>query len=216
MPPPTCLRSFAQLSRDKAVHASLSSQTACFSTSAARFAQSKPRVVAPPRRGEKTLNVKKGHKGHTQDTGKRPAIGERREQRRRIVLTNDNALEVASLRDLHKGNTLSEGNKSKMMAFPPEVVDALRAVEAFKPSQGWGLFRRPASLMRKETMQLASLIKEVEDAKDDEQGKTIRRVLSGKRMSGKSTLVLQGLAMAHLREWVIINLPDGRHHSSPT
>ncbi|KAF1953905.1 hypothetical protein CC80DRAFT_476784 [Byssothecium circinans] len=219
MPSSACLRSFSQLSLDKSVHTSLTSrslltpQIACFSTSAGRFAPPPPKkkgMVAPPKRGTRTLNVKKGRNGPGQDSGKRPAQGERKAQRKRIVLTNDNALEVASLRNLNKANALSETNEGKVMGFPEEVVDALRAVEAFKPTQGWSLFRRPAALMRKETIQLARLMNEVEDAKDGKQGKTTRRVLSGDKMSGKSTLLLQGLAMANLREWVVINLPDAQ------
>lgn len=129
--------------------------------------------------------------------------------RKRIVLTNDNALEVSSLKDLDKATALSEKNEGQVRGLPEQVVDALRAVEAFKTTQGWSLFRRPATLMRKETIQLAKLLKEVEDPVDGQQKKTLRRVLSGDRMSGKSTLLLQGLAMAFLRDWVVINLPEG-------
>ncbi|KAF2645646.1 hypothetical protein P280DRAFT_442361 [Massarina eburnea CBS 473.64] len=205
VPPPLCL---------KGVRTRLAVPTACFSTSAARFANPPPKrkgTVAPPKRGTRTLNVKKGKSGFTQDTGKRPVQGERRAQRKRIVLTNDNALEVPSLKDLSRSNALDAANEGRVMGFPADVVDALRAVDAFKPTQGWSLFRRPAALMRKETMQLVGLMKEVEGAaKDGQQRKTIRRVLSGDRMSGKSTLLLQGLAVATLRGWVVVNLPDAQ------
>jgi small subunit ribosomal protein S29 len=157
-----------------------------------------------PKRGTKTLNVKKGRKAAGGDTGKPPAVGERKALRKRIVLSNNNALEVSTLQDLDKNNALSAENEGGVRGIPEEAVDALRAVEAFKRSQGWSLFRRPAVLMRKETVQLAKLMKEVESDK-----KTLRRIVHGNRMSGKSTLLLQGLLMAHLRDWVIINLPDG-------
>ena len=64
-------------------------------------------------------------------------------------------------------------------------------------------------LMRKETIQLAELIREVEQAATQKSSKTIRNILVGERMNGKSTLVLQGLTMAFLRKWTIVNLPDG-------
>lgn len=219
MPSPTCLRAFSQLSLDRTALTSLTSRTllaphtAYFSTSASRHANPSPKkkgLVAPPKRGTRTLNVKKGRKGHTQDTGKRPAPGARKAFRKNIVLTNDNALEVSSLKDLNKDNALSAQNEGKVMGLPDRAVDALRAVDAFKPSQGWRLFRRPAVLMRKEAIELAQLLSEVEGAKAGKKPKTIRRVLSGERMSGKSTLLLQGLAMASLRGWVIINLPEGQ------
>jgi small subunit ribosomal protein S29 len=126
--------------------------------------------------------------------------------RKRIILSNDNALEVSSLKDLSKANALEETNEGLVMGLPVDTVDALRAMEAFKTSQGWSLFRRPAVLMRKEAIQLAKLFKEAESSK-----KTLRRILSGERMSGKSTLLLQGLAMGHLREWFVINLPEGKN-----
>lgn len=166
-------------------------------------------MVAAPKRGVKSLNVKKGRKGVQPDTGKRPAPGERKAMRKRIVLSNNNALEVSSLTDLDKPSVLSKKNEGQVKGLPEEVVDALRAVEAFKPTQGWSLFRRPATLIRKETTQLAELLKEAEGEGEGETAKTIRRVVVGERMSGKSSLLLQGLAMAFVRDWVVVNLPDG-------
>jgi small subunit ribosomal protein S29 len=65
--------------------------------------------------------------------------------------------------------------------------------------------------MRKEAMQLAALLTEVEAAQGGPQQRSLRRILSGERMSGKSTLLLQGLTMAFLRGWFVINLPEGKH-----
>lgn len=212
MPPSICLRSFSHLSLDATARGSLASRTlvhpqvAYFSTSAARYANPSPKkkgLAAPAKKGTKTLNVKKG-KSSAQDTGKRPAVGERRAARKRIILTNDNALEVASLKDMNKADVLSEANQGRVLGIPEPTVDALRAVEAFKTTQGWSLFRRPATLMRKETIELAKVMQVAEGQK-----KTMRRILSGERLSGKSTLLLQGLSMAFLRNWVVINLPEG-------
>jgi small subunit ribosomal protein S29 len=213
MPPSICLRSLAQLSRDGAAHTSIAPrsllvapQTSSFSTSTARFALApakKKGVIAAPKKGLKSLNIKRSKKAGA-DMGKRPAPGERKALRKRIVLSNNNALEVASLKDLDKASALSEANEGKMKGIPEDAVDVLRAVEAFKPNQGWSLFRRPAVLMRKETIQLAQLMQEAEGKK------TIRRIVAGERMAGKTTMVLQGLLMAYLRGWTVINLPDGR------
>ncbi|KAH7072945.1 mitochondrial ribosomal death-associated protein 3-domain-containing protein [Paraphoma chrysanthemicola] len=212
MPPSTCLRSFSRLSIDASAPR-LRPQVAFFTTSAARNATAPKRkgMTAAPKKGVKSLNTKKGKKAAAADTGKRPAQGERKALRKRIVLSNNNALEVSSLKNLSKENVLSEQNEGKVMGLPEEeVVDALRAVDAFKPTQGWGLFRRPAVLMRKEAIQVAKLLKEVEDSRAGQHKKTIRRILSGERMSGKSTLLLQGLSMGFLREWFVINLPEAQ------
>lgn len=166
-----------------------------------------------PKKGVKNLNVKKGKKAPTGDTGKRPAPGERKAMRKRIVLTNDNALEVSSLKDLNKTTILSEKIEGQVRGLHESTVDALRAVEAFKPTQGWSLFRRPATLMRKETIQIAQLLKQVEDEANGKQKQTIRRIITGDRLSGKSTLLLQGLAMAFVRDWFLINLPEGMYSS---
>lgn len=123
------------------------------------------------------------------------------------MLSNTNAFEVQGLKDLHATNMHTNSVKGHVMGLPGIVVDSLRAVEAFKTTQGWNLFRRPAILMRKESTQIAEFIQEVEAA---EGKKTIRRIFIGDRASGKSTLILQALAMAFLKDWVVINLPDAK------
>lgn len=218
MNPSTCLRSFSRLALDKTAQPAIAArsllsapQASCFSTSSARYAnpqQKKKGVVAAPKKGTKTLNVKRGKSDSGRDMSKRPGEGERKAARKRIVLSNNNALEVRSLKDLNKENVLGKDISGKVMGLPEDVVDQLRIVEAFKPTQGWSMFRRPAVLMRKEAMQLAELLKQVEDAEKG-QKPTISRVLTGDRLSGKSTLLLQGLSMAFLRNWVVINLPEG-------
>ena len=207
MPPAICLRSLSQRSIDATAHP----RAALFSTSAARHATAPTRkgMVAAPKKGVKSLNTKKSKKT-VADTAKRPAIGERKALRKRIVLSNNNALEVSSLKDLSKENVFSAQNEGHVMGLPDATVDALRDVGAFKATQGWSLFRRPAVLMRKEAVQLAQLYREVEESAAGPQKKTIRRILSGDRMGGKSTLLLQGLAMAFLREWFVISLPEAQ------
>jgi small subunit ribosomal protein S29 len=238
MAPTVCLRGFSQLTLDRTASTSIASR--CLVAAPRTFSTSSPLLknpnqkkgngmVAAPKRGVKSLNVKKGRKGVQADTGKRPNPGERKALRKRIVLSNNNALEVSSLVDLERQSVLSKKNQGQVKGLPEEVVDSLRAVDAFKPTQGWSLFRRPATLIRKETVELAALIQEaeggpkktekVEEADGGAEGtavkaaevakKTIRRVIVGEKMSGKSSLLLQGLAMAFVRKWVVVNLPDG-------
>lgn len=218
MPPSTCLRtivhqSFEGAFRPRVARSLLASQTSCFSTSPALYANPSPKkktTSAAPKRGTKTLNVKRGRTQPGGDTGKRPAPGERKAYRKRIVLSNDNALEVSSLEDLDQATVLDRSNQGEMRGLPDPVIDALRAIEAFKPTQGWRFFRRPATLMRSETIKLADLMKDAENGTAG-QKKTVRRVVSGDRLSGKSALLLQGLAMASMKEWVIINIPEGMY-----
>jgi small subunit ribosomal protein S29 len=117
-------------------------------------------------------------------------------------------LEVSSLKDLSKANVLSEANEGLVMGLPEPVVDALRNVDAFKTTQGWSFFRRPAVLMRREAIQLAQLFKKAEEAATGGDKKTIRRIITGERMAGKTTLLLQGLSTAFLRQWFVINIPE--------
>ncbi|KAF2266402.1 hypothetical protein CC78DRAFT_567026 [Lojkania enalia] len=206
----TCLRRFAKSSLERAVQPSIASrslispQASCFSTSAPRHALptlAKASKGPPPKKGS-TLILKK-KKAPAKAAGRPPAPGDRKAMRKRIVLSNNNALEVAGLQDLKETDALSGISEGQVKGLPEDVVDALRAMEAFKTNQGWKLFRRPATLIRKETTELAGLLKQAEEEK-----KTVRRVFIGDRMSGKSTLLLQSLSMGFLRNWVVINLPE--------
>lgn len=99
-----------------------------------------------------------------------------------------------------------ESLRGQVLGIPGPVVDQLRAVEAFKVAQGWPLFRRPAMLMRKDTLDLA---KEIDDISANTQDKTIQRVFVGERGSGKTVMLLQAMTMAFLKGWVVINIPEG-------
>lgn len=101
---------------------------------------------------------------------------------------------------------IDESLRGQVLGIPGLVVDQLRVVEAFKVSQGWPLFRRPAMLMRKGTLEMA---KEIEDISLGRQSKAIRRVFVGERGSGKTVMLLQAMTMAFLKGWVVINIPQG-------
>ena len=96
--------------------------------------------------------------------------------------------------------------RGQVLGVPEPVVDQLRAVEAFKVAQAWPLFRRPAMLMRKDTLDMAM---EIDDVSSRARGKTIRRVFVGERGSGKTVMLLQAMTMAFLKDWVVINIPEG-------
>lgn len=128
------------------------------------------------------------------------------------MLSNGNALAVPGLRDLEKGTLAGGGNGEDgevvvgtVRGLSSDVVDKLRAVEAFKSSQSWGLFRRPAVLVRKETVQLVSEMDKVVREKG-----VYRVVIDGERISGKSTLLLQAMAHGFLNGWTVVHIPEGK------
>lgn len=138
---------------------------------------------------------------------KKPEVGERKALRKRIVLSNTNALEVQGIQNITQESIGNEDFQGQIVGLPGPIVDRLRAVEAFKVGQGWSLFRRPCMLIRPETIEYGKLIEQMNEK--DGTRKTIRRVLVGERGNGKSVMLLQTMAMAFLKDWIVINLPDG-------
>ncbi len=161
------------------------------------------------KKGNKTLKIKKKN---IVKSGRPPAPGERKALRKRIVLSNPNALEIPGLEVLTKELTADEKVEGKVVALPVPVVDQLRAAGAFKPTQGWSAFRRPTVLFTGATMQLG---KELEAVEDQENRRTVRRIISGERGAGKSSMLLQAMAIAFLREWVVISIPECKSPSLP-
>lgn len=179
-------------------------QLSAFSTSA--FLQKNPHspaarkgVQVKPSRGGRTLRLSKNKRAKT---ARPPATGERKAIRKRIVLSNTNAFEVSGLQDWSADNIASDALLGRMVGLPGSAVDGLRAAESFKSSQGWGFFRRPASLVRKETLELARHI-------ENHGGQSLRRLVIGEKGVGKSALVLQAHAMAFLKGWVVVHIPEG-------
>ncbi|CZT18162.1 related to ribosomal protein [Ramularia collo-cygni] len=209
-----CLRrSLGQIESSQPANATAVSRAA-FSTSSSLSAQPvKKKAVAgrPAASAGKTLRLTKNKRAATT---RPPAIGERRELRKRVVLSNTNALEV-KLQDLKTATTRSSQLhelQGKVLGVGKETVDALSALEVFKPTQGWSLFHRPATLVRKETVEISGDIEWIAEAlsKPDIPSRTVRKVLFGERGSGKSVLQLQALAMASLRKWVVVHIPEAK------
>ncbi|KAI9877026.1 MAG: 37S ribosomal protein S23 mitochondrial [Pleopsidium flavum] len=185
------------------------SSTASFSTRAALNAspprKSNARVTGPPQRGQKEgVRIKKKA---IASKGRPPAIGERKALRKRIVLSNTNALEVADMPELSAETMLDMRLRAQVIGIPGSVVDRLRAVDAFKATQGWGMFRRPGMLMRRESVEMG---KTIEDLSSAHLGSTVRRLLTGEKGNGKSMLLLQAMAMAFVKGWVVVSIPEAQ------
>ena len=157
--------------------------------------------------------IKKKEKSVEEDRSKRPKIGERKALRKRVVLSNTNALEVDGLQNITDGYIVDDELRGQVLAIPGPVVDQLRAVDAFKASQGWSLFRRPAMLIRQETIDLG---KQMRDIATGNSKTSIRRILVGEKGSGKTLMLLQAMTMAFMKGWVVINIPHGKYINLPS
>ncbi|KAI1461600.1 mitochondrial ribosomal protein [Annulohypoxylon moriforme] len=196
---------------------SLAAPVAAFTTSATQNAipvsklpKPKPKVAS----GEVNMSrhiragkmlVLKAKKKRQPDKIKPPETGERKAFRKRIQLTNNNALEVKGLEKLTAENIVDPESVGKIVGLPGELIDQLRASEAFKPTQNWSLFRSPHLLLRQESVDLARQITDAVSKKE-----TLRLVVTGDRAAGKSILGLQAQATGFLNKWVVINIPEAQ------
>ncbi len=166
----------------------------------AKKAKARGSKAAASQKTAKTLKIKK--KAFVK-TGRPPAPGERKAIRKRIVLSNPNALEAPNMVDMTA--ELDAAQVGTVARLPGPLVDQLRAVEAFKTTQGWGLFRRPAMLIREESVEIAKMIQEAQQSK-----KTSITILDGERGAGKSMMLLQTMATAFLKGWIVLSIPEGK------
>jgi small subunit ribosomal protein S29 len=178
------------------------STSASFTTSTAQLAKEDTGLSRHVRTGKRLVLGRKKKK--TRDPGKPVAPGERKAFRKRIQLSNDNALEVTGLAPLSAENIVSQKAVGTMVGLPDQMIDQLRSVEAFKPTQNWGLFRSPHMLIRQETVDFVKNITDKISKKE-----TVRVVVTGDRSSGKSMLGLQTLAAGFMNKYVVINIPEG-------
>ncbi|KXX78707.1 hypothetical protein MMYC01_204566 [Madurella mycetomatis] len=213
MSAPNCLRCLVRpspaLSVSASQHASRRiapiglSRTAPFSTTQPGAASDKG--GSQHVRTGKKMRLGKFKKAKVADRGKPPLPGERKAYRKRITLSNDNALPVPWLTDMGPGDLLDPGNVAKVLSLPADVQDQLRAIEAFKPTQCWNMFRKPSVLVRNETVDMMGRIqKAIAD------NKTARLVLTGEKVTGKSLMLLQAMAHAYLNDWIVIHVPDAQ------
>ncbi|KAL2427056.1 Small ribosomal subunit protein mS29 [Exophiala dermatitidis] len=160
----------------------------------------KSREVAKHRSSQSARMKKK-----TRDRPKPPAIGERRAQRHRIVLSNTNAFEIVGMENWSKENMADEENVGHVLGLDGALLDKLRDCQAFKTTQNWSLFRRPATLVRTETIKLGRDIEALNAEK-----KTVRHLVVGEKVSGKSILGLQAMSMAFMNDWLVLNVPQAQ------
>ncbi|KAJ6145540.1 hypothetical protein N7470_009435 [Penicillium chermesinum] len=88
------------------------------------------------------------------------------------------------------------------------MLDQLRAVQAFKPRQGWNIFRRPGTVLRRDALELGQLFEKISGDDPAEKGKVVRKIITGPKGSGKTVHLLQAAAMGFLKNWVVITVPD--------
>ncbi|KAK9771504.1 putative Mitochondrial ribosomal death-associated protein 3-domain-containing protein [Seiridium cardinale] len=204
MATPNCWRCLARPSQRLLRPATMAIPTpsAPFSTSTSRPAKEEGSLTRHVRTGKKLVLGKKKKKP---DSGKPVPPGERKAFRKRILLSNDNALEVAGLPPLSAENIVDPNAIGTMVGLPDRLIDQLRTSEAFKPTQNWGLFRKPHMLIRKETVDFLKNITDKVNKKE-----TARVVITGEKGSGKSMLGLQSLSAGFLNKYVVINIPEGQ------
>lgn len=101
--------------------------------------------------------------------------------------------------------------RGAVVGLPVSVVAQLRAVHAFKPTQNWFLFRRPAVVLRRETLVMGKLFESI--AQGEDKGKLVKKIITGPKGSGKSVHLLQAMATAFLKKWVVIAVPEGKPYT---
>ncbi|KAH7034807.1 mitochondrial ribosomal death-associated protein 3-domain-containing protein [Microdochium trichocladiopsis] len=214
MAAPNCWRCLARPSQTRLLSfPTISTPATTLPASVSLFSTSTALAATLP--GKKKEATGKGHiragkrltlgkkKRKPAEKGRPVAPGERKAFRKRIQLSNDNALEVPGLLELSKEVISDPESVGKVVRLPGTLVDQLRTIEVFKPTQNWSLFRSPHMLIRKETAELA---KQIQDAVDKKQ--TLRTVITGSKGSGKSILDLQVLSMGLLNDYCVIHIPE--------
>ncbi|PKY01246.1 putative mitochondrial ribosomal protein DAP3 [Aspergillus campestris IBT 28561] len=187
------------------------SAAASFHTSTARAfpmptKKSRSLDSGPKYRQAKSARMKK--KKPT-DKPRPPPIGERKALRKRIVLSNPNALEVEGMQDFDADTMVDSHLHGDVLGLPVTMLDQLRAVQAFKPKQGWSIFRRPGTVVRRETLEMGRLFDRISGDGADK-GKVVKKIVTGPKGSGKTVHMLQAMAMAFTKNWVVFSVPDAQ------
>jgi hypothetical protein len=80
-------------------------------------------------------------------------------------VNNINAIEIKDLQDLTPENADGEDLgrlHPRMVGLQQATVDSIRALEGFKHTQSWSFFRRPATLVRRDTLRMANKIEQLD------------------------------------------------------
>lgn len=138
-------------------------------------------------------------------------MGERKALRKRIVLSNPNALEIEGMAELSPETMVDSRLRGTVLGLPVPMIDQLRAVQAFKPKQGWSIFRRPGTVLRRDTIEMGRLFEQISGEGDAAQkGKVVKKIVTGMKGSGKTVHLLQAMAMGFLKKWAVVTIPDGK------
>jgi small subunit ribosomal protein S29 len=207
MPLSICTDCFARLRISPKLQSIASSSFATTSASRAYDPKKWAKGAGPTYRS--SLTNKKSKKRAVRKVPKLPMVGERKALRKRIVLSNTNALEVQGLQDLTVKNMVDELQIGRVLALNGELLDQLREVKAFKRTQNWKMFRKPGTLMRRESVELGRTFLDVKASNSEQKPRTVRRIIAGAQNTGKSLMLVQAMSMAFLNDWVVINVPEG-------
>jgi small subunit ribosomal protein S29 len=165
-------------------------------------------IVANKYRQGQVLKRKKKNKT---ERARPPAVGERKALRKRIVLSNPNALEIEGMKDLSPETMVDSRLRGTVVGLPVATLERLRAVQAFKPKQGWSIFRRPGTVLRRDTIEMGRLFEKISGEGDaPEKGKVVKKIITGSKGSGKTVHLLQAMTMGFLKNWVVVTVPDGK------
>lgn len=129
-------------------------------------------------RGGKRMSL--SHKKKAIVRHRSPAVGERRAIRKRIILSNNNALRVADQPRMDGDNLAAQESAGRVFKVPEDAIDQLRKVEAFKSSQTWNLFHSPHMLVRPETVEVCARMTEAAG-----KGETARIIVGGREGRGQ-------------------------------
>lgn len=182
--------------------------SAGFHTTTARYAAKKKAGgdSGPKYREAKSAKMKKKK---PVDRPRPPPVGERKALRKRIVLSNPNALEVEGMPDLSAENMADSRLRASVAGLPVSMLDQLRAVQAFQTKQGWSIFRRPGTVMRTESVVMGRLFDSI-SGDSEGKGQVVKKIVSGVKGAGKSVHLLQAMAMGFLKNWVVFTVPDSK------
>ncbi|KAF8428135.1 mitochondrial ribosomal death-associated protein 3-domain-containing protein [Tirmania nivea] len=186
-------------------------QSTSFSTTPSKAALVKKKSTLPmsnmKAKGSTTLKIKK--KGPPVKVSKPAEVGARRAERKRIVLANANALEV-ELPTLTAAIAKEDRADGAVFKFEGAMIDTLRTLEGFQIKQGWEFFHTPSTLVRGESVELGKLMAWINGEKLAGESRSGRRIITAPRGAGKSVLLIQAMAWAHQRDWVVLTIPNAQ------
>ncbi len=87
------------------------------------------------------------------------------------------------MQDLDAGNMADEAQVGQILGLEGELLDRLRDVKAFKPTQNWNMFRKPGTLVRRESVELGRTVMDIKAGQRDGRPRTVLNCEQRKSMS---------------------------------